>query len=96
MRVGSDYKRSRHDIAAFHHNLVTDARACGIKIYSVLLGESLNGPVLCQVRVFFVLNIVIERKHKLPGIVNLLRANAFEFTHHGRRVVMRHDMARAD
>ena len=39
---------------------------------------------------------MIESKDELFGIVNLFRANALKFLHHRRRVVVRHDVVRAN
>ena len=96
MRVRSHYERSRYCISALHHDLVTNARACGIEINSVLLGECLYGAIFGLVRFVFVLNVVIECKNKLFGIVNLLRADALEFLHHRRSVVVGHYMMRSN
>ena len=73
-----------------------DAGARWIKIHTVLLGESLDGTVFGQVGVLFVLDIMIEGEDELFGIVNLLRANGLKFLHHRRRVVVRHNVVRAN
>ncbi len=90
MRIGRDHKRSGHDISPFHHDLVSDARTRRIEIHAVMFRETFNRPVFVQVRIFLILNIVIERKHQLPGVMNLLRPNRLKLLHHRRSVVMRH------
>ena len=62
----------------------------------MLLGERLNCAILLLIYFVLILNIVIERKHKLRGIMNLLRPDPLELTHDRRSVVMRHDAMRAD
>ncbi len=62
----------------------------------MIFGEALDGPVLLQVRIFLVLDVVIERKDQLLGILDLLRADALELAHHRRGIVMRHHAVRAD
>ena len=44
----------------------------------------------------FILNVVIEREDELLGIVDFLRADAFELAHYRRGVVVGHYVMRAD
>src|SRR5437870_2209687 len=94
VRIGGDHKRARHHVPACHHDLVANAGTGGIKIHPVLLGECLNRAVLLLIRLILILNIMVERKHKLRGIMNLLRADLLELAHDRRRVVVCHDIAR--
>ncbi len=82
VRVGGDDEGSGHNIAALHHNLVSDARACGIEVYLMFFGKGLNRSIFLQVGLVLILDVVIEREHELPGIENLLRTNRFELAHH--------------
>ena len=76
VRIGGHDERPGNNISALHHDLVADARTRGIEIHAVIFREAFDGLVLLQVRIFLVLDVVIERKHQLLGIVNLLRADA--------------------
>ncbi len=73
-----------------------NAGARGVEIHAVIFGEPFDGLVLVKIRIFLVLNVVIERKHQLPGIVNLLRSDALKFLHHRRSIVVRHDSVWTD
>ena len=83
VRIGGDDKRSRHNITALHHDLVADARTCGIEIDSVFFGKGLDRAVFLQVDLILILDVVIEGKDKLFGLANLFRADCFELTHNG-------------
>ena len=52
------------------------------------LRECFDGAVFGTIRIFAVLNVMIERKDQLLRIVNLFRADAFEFAHYRRSVVV--------
>ena len=96
VRIGRDHKRSRHNISPLHHDLVSNTRTRRIEIHAVIFREAFNRLILVQIRVFFILDVVIQRKHQLPGIVNLLRADGLKLLHHRRSIVMRHHAMRPD
>src|SRR3954469_17908811 len=75
---------------------MSDTRAGRIEVDSVLLGKDFDGTVLFQIRLVVILNVVIKREDELPRIRDLLRADGLELAHHGRRVVMGHDVKRPD
>src|SRR5437588_248719 len=81
VRVRSNYKRSRYRITALDHYLVSNSRACWVKVHTVLFRESVNGAVLLLISLILVLDVVLERKDQLLRIVNLLCSNALEFAH---------------
>ena len=60
------------------------------------LANAFDGLVLLQVRIVLVLDVVIERKNQLLGILDLLRPDGLELLHHRRSVVVRHDVVRTD
>ena len=90
VRVGRDYKRSRHDISALNHDLVADARAGRIEIYPVLLREGFNRAVFLQIGFVVILYVVVQGENELPWNTYLLRADRLELAHDSRRVVVRH------
>ena len=96
VRVRGHHKRSGHNISALHHDLVADARTRGIEINAMIFREALDGLVLVQVRIVLVLDVVVEGKHQLLGILNLLRSNGLKLLHHRRSIVMRHHAMRTD
>src|SRR6185369_11836241 len=51
---------------------------------------------LVQIRIFPVLDVVIESKDQLLGILDLLRADSLKLLHHRRGIVVRHHAVRAD
>src|SRR5581483_11545219 len=87
---------SRHDVSALNHNLVPDARPRGIEIDSVLFRERLNRAIFLLVGLVLVLNIVVKGKDDLLRVMDLLCTDALELAHDGGRVVVGHDMERAN
>src|SRR5581483_4857682 len=96
MRIGGNDERSRHDISALHHDLVSDAGARRIEVDALLFCERFNRAIFLLVGLVLVLNVVVEGEYQLFGIVNLFCANAFELTHHRGGVVVRHDSMRTN
>src|SRR5262249_48198047 len=58
--------------------------------------ESLDRAIFLLVGLVLVLNVMVEGKDELFGIVNLFCSNRLELAHDRRRVVMGHDVERAD
>lgn len=60
----------------------------------MLLGKVLYQPVLPQVHLTLILDIMVKGDHGLLGIVNLCSFQALPFLHSGKRVIMCHDFVR--
>ena len=75
---------------------MADARAGGIEVDAVIFCEGFDGPVLFLVSFVFILDVVVEGEDQLLRIMDLLCADAFEFAHDRRGVVVRHHVVRAD
>jgi hypothetical protein len=75
---------------------VANARARGIEIHAVIFRKALDGLILVQIGILFVLDVVVEGKDQLFGILDLLRADGLKLLHHSRGIVMRHHAMRAD
>jgi hypothetical protein len=86
--------RNRHGprprIALLYHNLMSDSSSSRIEIHALLLGKLLNLPILFQVCLALVLDVVIEGHNDLLGIVDLGGSDGHELQGDWPRVVMCH------
>ncbi len=96
MRIARDHERAGDDVTLFDHHLVRNSGAGRIKIDPVLARERFDLGVLLQILRRGVLNVVVDREHRLRRIGNLRRADLLELWNHRAGVVMRHHMARPD
>jgi hypothetical protein len=75
---------------------VTDAGAGGVEVDAVLSGEGLDLAVLAEILLARVLDVMVEREHRLCRVGHARRADPFELRHHGRCVVVSHHVVRSD
>ncbi len=94
VRIRGHHERPRNRVALLHHDLVADAASRWMELDPVLAGEGLYGPVLVEVRLGAVLDVVVQREDDLPGLVDARDAETLELRHHRRAVVVGHDVAR--
>ncbi len=90
MRVGGDDERPRHHVLLLDHHLVPDAGARRIEVHPLFTGKRLDGGVFGQVLGRVVLDVVIEREHRLLRIVDARGSDGAELRHHRSRVVVGH------
>ena len=94
MRIAPHDESAGNHIALFHHYLMRNARARRIKVDPVLARERFDLRILLQIFRRDILNVVIDREHRLPRIGDRGRADLLEFRNHGAGVVVRHHMTR--
>jgi hypothetical protein len=75
---------------------MTDTSAGAVEIYPHAGGELFNLAIFGQVGLAGILNVVIQRKHRLAGIGNFLGSDGVEFGNDRPGVIMRHHVRRAD
>lgn len=78
MAIRGDGKRLRKGIAFLHHDLMPNASSRGVEVDALLAGKYLNLAVLFQILGRLVLNIVVERKDDLRGVLDLGRSDGSE------------------
>src|SRR4030095_15973340 len=94
MRIAGYDHRARNNVALFHHYLMRNAGARGVKIDSVFTRERFNLRVLLQILRRDILNVVIDGEDRLRWICDLRRADLLKLWNHRAGVVMRHHMTR--
>lgn len=80
MRVGSDGQGVRESVSFLDHDLVADAASGRVKVDAVFLGEFLDFSVFGQVLFGFVLDVVVQCKDGLLGVVNASGTDGLEPT----------------
>ncbi len=78
VRIGRHHQAARRDESLLHHDLVPDARARREEPDAVLFGKRLDLGVLGQVVGVAVLNVVIDREHRLVRVGDAGRPDALE------------------
>ncbi len=96
VRIGGDDERARQHVALLDHDLVADASARRVEVDAMLARKLLHATILGQVRLVSILDIVIGGEDRLLRVVDSLGADGLELLHHGRGVVVRHHVIRAD
>jgi hypothetical protein len=78
MRVRSDSHGVRECISFLNHDLVSDTTTGWVDIDLVLVAKGLNGGVLVQVLLRFVLNVVVSSEDGLTRVVEFRGSNGLE------------------
>jgi len=96
MTVGGHHHSTRPGVSFLAHDLVTYTSAGAVEIYPHAAGKLFNLAVFGQVGLTGILNVVIQRKHRLAGVGNFLGADGVEFGYYSTGIIVRHHVRRAD
>jgi hypothetical protein len=75
---------------------MADARSRGVEVHPLLRRECLDVPILPEVCLRGVLDVVVQREDGLLAVADGGRADGEELLHHRRGVVMGHHVARPE
>ena len=95
MTVARHDHRAREHEALLAQDLVGDSTAGRVELDAVLTREVLDTPVLAEILLALVLDVVVHREDRLARVADARGADRTELRHHGRRVVVCHHVHRA-
>ena len=96
MAVRGHRHHAWESVALLDHDLMSDASTRRIEIYTHLGCELFDAGIFLEVGLAVVLDIVIQREHRLAGIRHRSGPYALELAHDGAGVVMGENVSRLD